>query len=409
MASIRDVINFEVFRTLRKKSFWFATIAPPIIILTIFGISYLSSRSASKNSQQQYQTFSQTAKIAVLDDSGLINQQELTDQQIIIEPTKQAGIDAVKAGKLDAFFYYPKNVTGAGIEVYAQDQGITFTPPYNVAATDLLKQNAIATVDKSVNNSQLVKLLQKDPSVITTTYKNGVQTNEIASIIAPGLFAAGFLTILVLLASIMIAATTEEKENRVAEILLTSIKGRTLILGKILAILILGLVQIVVIIVPLLIFYQLFKSHITLPGGVSLSQIPLNASSIMLGLVLFILGLVMYTGILVGLGAMFPNARDASRFLGLAFIWAIVPIYSIALIINSPHTLTVTVFTYFPLTAPTTALFRNAIGNISTKEAILVIAILLVSATIAILFAIRSFRYGAMEYGRRISIKELLH
>jgi ABC-2 type transport system permease protein len=407
MAGMSDVISFEVFRTLRKRSFWFTTIAPPIIMIIVFGISYLSSSSAAKNSQQQSQDFAKTSRVAVLDDSGLINKSQLKSLGISLETSRQVGIDAVKAGQIDAFFYYPADVTAKGIEVYAQDKGISLTPPYNTAATELLKQNVIEITGKTLNNSQAVQILQKDPIVSSTTYKNGVQTNELASIIAPGLFVLVFLTILVLLSAIMIAATTEEKENRVAEILLTTIKAQTLILGKILSIFILGLVQIVVIIVPLLIYYLKFKSHVSLPGGVSLSQIPLNPTSILFGFVFCVLGLVMYTGFLVGLGSMFPSAKDASRFLGLAFIWAYVPIYALGVVITSPHALIVTVFTYFPLTAPTTALFRNAVGSISTKEAFGVIAILFASAIIAILFAVRAFRYGAMEYGRRIGIKEL--
>ncbi len=70
---------------------------------------------------------------------------------------------------------------------------------------------------------------------------------------APIIFFAIFLFFVVMLSYFMISATTEEKENRVAEILLTTIKSRSLIIGKILSILVLGIVQIVIIIVPLMI------------------------------------------------------------------------------------------------------------------------------------------------------------
>ena len=68
----------------------------------------------------------------------------------------------------------------------------------------------------------------------------------------------------------------------------------------------------------------------------------------------------------------------------------------------------VNVFTYFPLTAPTTALLRNAAGALSLTQALVSLAIIVVSATLALMFAIRAFQYGAMEYGRRVSIKELI-
>jgi ABC-2 type transport system permease protein len=206
----------------------------------------------------------------------------------------------------------------------------------------------------------------------------------------------------------MITSTTEEKENRVAEILLTAIKSRSLILGKILAIFTLGLMQIIIIVVPLLIAYAFFKSHITLPGGVSLSHIPLDPKAIVFGVLFFIGGLLMFTGFLVGISALFPSAQEAGRYMGPAFISAFLPIYTISFIISSPHSMIVSVFAYFPLTAPTTALLRNTVGMLSVTQAIISLAVIAVSATLTITFAVRAFRYGAMEYGRRISLKELI-
>jgi ABC-2 type transport system permease protein len=167
-------------------------------------------------------------------------------------------------------------------------------------------------------------------------------------------------------------------------------------------------VQALVIIVPLLIGYALFKNHITLPGGVSLSHIPLNPEAIAFGAFFFIGGLLMFTGFLVGLSALFPSAQEAGRYIGLVFISAFIPIYTISYIVSSPHTPIVNVFTYFPLTAPTTALLRNAAGMLSVTQAIISLTIIAVSATSALIFAIRAFQYGAMEYGRRVSIKELV-
>ena len=116
----------------------------------------------------------------------------------------------------------------------------------------------------------------------------------------------------------------------------------------------------------------------------------------------------MFTALLVGFGAMFPSATEASRFLGVALITEFLPIYAFQNVVSSPHTLIVTIFTYFPLTAPTTALIRNAVGSFSVGEALGSLAVIVVGAIIAVWFAVRAFRYGSMEYGRRVGIKELL-
>jgi len=64
-----------------------------------------------------------------------------------------------------------------------------------------------------------------------------VETEGLLSAIAPGIFVIAFFLLFVLLASFMISSTAGEKENRTAEMLLTSIKARTLIAGKIISIL----------------------------------------------------------------------------------------------------------------------------------------------------------------------------
>jgi len=403
-----NIINFEVFRALKKKSFWIASLSPLLIILVVFGIEYFSIKSATTNAAQQAQAFSQTAKIGEFDDSGLVSKQLLAAQHIIAEPSKEAGIAAVKSGALDAFFYYPNNPGTANIEVYAQDQGISFTPPYNTAAAQLLTQSAISDVSAETKNSQVVQILQKSPAVTATTYKNGVETEGLLSAIAPGIFVIAFFLLFVLLASFMISSTAGEKENRTAEMLLTPIKARTLIAGKIISIFILGLVQLATIAVPLLIVLLSFPKQVGLPAGVTLASIPLHPVAIIFAALFFITGLLLFISLLVGFGAMFPSATEASRFLGIAIISAILPVYSLENIIDSPHTLIVTVFTYFPLTAPLTALLRNAVGSFSTGEALGSLAVIIVSAFVAVWFAVRAFRYGSMEYGRRVGIKELL-
>lgn len=409
MASARNVINFEVLRNLRKRTFWFAAIAPPILLLGIIGITHASSQNASNASQQQIASLSKTSKIAVLDDTGVISRQALAKERFAYEPTVQAGIAAVKDDTLNAFVYYPKDVTKAGIQIYAQDQGINNATPYNGLATALLVDSAKAKALTAVHSPQIVQLLESTPSVTATTYKHGKQTNDEAAIIAPGVFLLAFLALVVLQAYLMITSTTEEKENRTAEMLLTSIKSRSLITGKILSLFILGVVQLLVIIVPLVVAYVLFKQHITLPGGVTLSQIPLDPKAIAFGVLFFVGGVVMFTGFLVGFGSLFPSAQEAGRYLGMAIISAYLPIYAIGYILNSTHALIVTIFTFFPLTAPTTLLIRNAIGTISTKEAVAALGVVAVFAVLAIAFAMKAFRYGAMEYGRRVSIKEVLH
>jgi ABC-2 type transport system permease protein len=401
-----NVIIFEVLRALKKKSFWVASFMPPLIVLAVFGVEYFSVNASKSSSAQLAQTSSVSTKIAALDDSGLVSQKLLAAGHIAIEPTKGAGIAAVASGGLGAFLYYPADVSTSGIQIYAQDQGIGQTP-YNDLATNLLKQSVAAEVSAAIPTStQAVTILENAPAVTVTTYKNGVQTPGFAGAIAPGFFAVAFFLLIILLSPVMISSTAEEKENRASEILLTSIKAGDLIGGKMISILILGAVQSVAIIAPIVIALLRFPA---LLQGISLSSIPLDPGAIAIGALFLAAGFALYTGLIMGVGSMIPGTSTANRFMGIFIIWVFVPLYTISLVITDPRNVAVTILTYFPLTAPTMVLLRNALGSLSLGDAAIAFAIVAATAAFTVWFAVRAFRYGSMEHGRRISLKELLH
>lgn len=62
------------------------------------------------------------------------------------------------------------------------------------------------------------------------------------------------------------------------------------------------------------------------------------------------------------------------------------------------------VFTYFPLTAPVTAMLRNAFGTLSAVEAAIVITELFIVGVPILRLAVHLLRYGFIEYGKKLSI-----
>jgi ABC-2 type transport system permease protein len=116
----------------------------------------------------------------------------------------------------------------------------------------------------------------------------------------------------------------------------------------------------------------------------------------------------MYAGILMTLGAAMPTAKEAGGFFGAAMALLFGPLYAASLFISSPESIVVQFLSYFPLTAPIPLLLRNAAGNLSIQEAAIAISILLITTVIVIAIGVRIFRFGALEYSRRLSIKEVI-
>ena len=66
------------------------------------------------------------------------------------------------------------------------------------------------------------------------------------------------------------------------------------------------------------------------------------------------------------------------------------------------------IFTYFPYSAPVTAMIRNAVGSLSGGEAAIVIAALFLLSAVVLRLAVRLFRYGSIQYTSKVSLKTVL-
>ena len=83
---------------------------------------------------------------------------------------------------------------------------------------------------------------------------------------------------------------------------------------------------------------------------------------------------------------------------------ALIPFYAMTLIISDPHAPIVQIFTYFPLSAPVTALLRNGFGTLSPVEATVIIAELFIIGFLILRLAVHLFRYGSIQYSGKLSI-----
>ncbi len=205
----------------------------------------------------------------------------------------------------------------------------------------------------------------------------------------------------------MLTSTTEEKENRVIEMILTTIEARTLIIGKIISLIVLAFIQSLVIMIPSLIAYFALKDRLSLPS-LDLSSIPIDPARVAIGAVVFVASFILFTGLLVTIGSASPTAKEAGGFLGIVMVGIFGPLYAAPLFVSSPDSPFVQALSYFPLTAPIPLLLRNAVGNLSLGEALIAVVILSISAGIIIKIAVNVFRYGALQYSRRLQLKEIL-
>jgi len=399
MHNLGTVFRFEVARTLKKKSFWIVSLLFPIGIGAIAGVIYFSNKATSDASKD---TAKQQFSFEIFDESHEVAPEIVKAFKGKEVVSVEQGVSDVEGGKVDAFFHYPKDISKDHVKVYGKDVGLFDNSRYESVAKLLLSQSVAATVSTNVST-----VLSDKVNVDSTTYKDGKTYDGFQEMIVPAVFLVLFYIMIATFGNQMLNATTEEKENRVIEMILTTIETRALIVGKIFSLIVLGFIQMLIVLTPVVVGYIFLHDKLSLPSF-DLSHLVFNWPRIGIGFLLFAVSFIMFTGLLVAIGAAAPTAKEAGSFFGVVMILIFGPLYAVTLFVSSPDSGIVQFLSYFPFTAPIPLLLRNAVGNLEYWQAGISLVILVVTAAIVMALGIRAFRYGALEYSRRLTLKEIL-
>lgn len=401
MFNLKTVMRFEILRTLKKQSFWLSILLPPIIIAIISGIMVFSNKASS---DQLKQLASGSDRIVIIDQSGKVSKEAFQGEHAFAKATdKDSAVSDVKQGRKDAVIFIPKQVGEQPVEVYAKDENIFNNNRYETMAQQLLKSSVNSKID-AADQQIIAGKLQTN----STFYRNGHQYDPIGSMIIPAAFLILLYIVLMTFVNPILTSTSEEKENRVTEMILTTIQPRTLIFGKILSIVILAAMQIIIMTLMTIVTYLVLDKTAGVPLDM-VKHIQIEPVRIAMSALISTAGFAFFAGLVIAVGAAVPTAKEAGSFLGVLMTLFYVPLYFIMLIISTPDALLVRIISLVPLTSPMPLLIRNATGNLPLGEGLLAAGILIVSAGITFWIAIRLFHYGSIEYNKVLSLKAIFY
>jgi ABC-2 type transport system permease protein len=399
---LRAVIHHEFVTIVRQPSFWISLFALPLLIGVVMLIGYFTDSSDTPDINKQ-----QEMSIAVIDESGIILPDISSQFGIRPEPpSKQTALqEDVKNGNLDGLIVYPAAIESSGeYLVFAdntdQDNGSVITE----LGRSILQQSLLAPLE-----DEQAALAISGGTSITQTFVKGKPSRELSQMVVPGIFLVLFYIVLVFSVGYALTSISEEKENRSIEMVLSYVKPRTLILGKLVAIILVTLFQLFIIGIVATAAFFIAKSlgnNLSLPFKISdLTFVPVE---ILFGLAFLVCGFIFYVALMAMIGAIFPSSKEASGFSSLFFLLPAVPFWGLNAITNQPESTFTQILTYFPVTSPTTILFRNAAGNLGGIEGLVSLAILIVATVVVVFLAAKAFRLGTLEYTNRIKFSSLL-
>ncbi|MEA3309050.1 MAG: ABC transporter permease, partial [Chloroflexota bacterium] len=197
-----------------------------------------------------------------------------------------------------------------------------------------------------------------------------------------------FFLVITMSSSFMLHSVTAEKENRIVEVLLLSLRPRELMLGKILGLGVVALLQITIWLGGSLLTVRhrgLFKLA---------SDIPINLPPGFIGWAgcYFLLGYLLFASALGALGALAPNAREGNQFTFIVLLPLMIPLWLQTTFNQAPHGGLATFFSIFPLTSPVSMMARLAVVNVPRWQILTSLGLLLVTTYGLVLLAAHFFR-----------------
>lgn len=405
--NLGTVIGFEMRRTLTKPTFWLTSLSVPLLMVVIFALMWFSNTSAAASFDAQRD---EKVAFTYTDASGVVS--PAIAEQMGGSPTSDAAgaAQAVHEGRAQLHLDIPADPSTQPVRIVGADLGLIASGQWHAIARDLLQRSAAEKVGDPMVTSLLL-----DVPTTAELWKDGARSPGFGAAVLPGLFLVLLYMGVIMLGQQMLNITVEEKENRVTEMILTTLDPRVLIVGKVIAVLLVGIVQGLVLLIPAALA-ALFLPGL-MAGGLDaaasdpdLAQLQLAGNFVVdpvriaLAVALFAGGFLLFTALLVAIGSVMPTAKDAGSAFGVVILGMFLPLYTAAMVINEPGGAVALFLTWFPLTAPVTALLLNALGLLPVPQAIGV-ALVLFACALALLWAgVRLFRQGSISYDKRLNI-----
>jgi ABC-2 type transport system permease protein len=317
--------------------------------------------------------------------------------------TEEAARDALLAKTIGTYVVVPKDYLKDGtLKVMTLRRPTVLTarqPPLPAGLRDWLLDSVLAgTSDERIRRAkspldlQMVFLDQTgNPSS-----ENAQETEQRA--IAAYAFFILLLTSIFTSSAYLLQGMAEEKENRVLEMVISSISPNELMLGKLIGLGAAGLLQMTVwVTMSLVAVIYMAIQFVVSPAAFAIC------------FTYFLLGYLLYGSLMLGFGSLGTNLRESQQ---MASVWSFIgasPALIMVALFEAPQGTLARIFSYIPFTAPTTMMFRYVIDPKGTPVYDIVASMLLLvgSTWFAIRVSARLYRAGLLLYGKRPGIREI--
>lgn len=408
------IIQREYLERVKRKSFIIVTILVPILMLAMMGVPTLI----------MYMSSPAKTNVIVVDRTGRIFDRLEENEEISFKSDTQP-LDRLKADEANEAIL----ILGEDA-VENPDKAITLYTRRSLSMmTDLYIQNQLRNAIQDVrleaynisNIREILREVEPDVQYATILFDNEEEketSSSLSYILGMAMDLMLYMFIL-LYGQMVMTSIIEEKNNRVLEIIVSSVKPSQLMLGKILGVGLVAITQILIWAVligtmsavgmPLLMGSDVMTDAPTeLSGAVTQLADPSFMLTIFITTVLyFIGGFLFYASIYAAIGSAVSNIQDASQLANIATIPVIAGILFSLAILNNPTSTLAFWISIIPFTSPMAMMTRVPFG-VPFWELALSIALLYASFIFMIWLCQKIYRVGIFMHGKKPNLTEII-
>ena len=430
MNKISLIIGREFNERVRKKSFIITTILMPVLMLLLMAAPALIM-SFSQGDEKQ---------IGVIDESTMIGSRLESDETILFE-TLDIPLEEARRTRTDLFavLYIAPDIleNPKGVQLYANSStSMTLEMEICAQIERILEEEKLKGYE--IENLQTI-LDEIETSVSMQTFRNDKSQEEVSeaqsSMVATviGYILAFVLYMFLLIyGSMVMQSVIEEKNNRVLEVMVSSVKPFDLMMGKILGVGSVAVLQVVIwgvlilgmgtLVVPHLMPDEVMASATAIEQGAALQNADLDPEmmqaiaavtdvsylmKIFVSMILFVFGgFLLYAAMFAAVGSAVDNVQDASQLQTPITVPIILGLLMMMAVINDPTSKLAFWFSVIPFTSPIVMMARIPY-DIPTWEIVLSLVVLYASFVALVWFAAKIYRVGIFMYGKKPTLKEL--
>lgn len=412
MNRLQLIFGYELRRNITRKGYLFATLGLPLLAILIY-VGYPIYQSFQEPEVEESNPIADLAldrleRAGYVDYSGVFTEPSARFDDVLIQyETETEALNALEADEVDVYLVFPENYLETGdVTLHIADLNIMLVGD----GQSLSEQLAYSTFASGLDEIRLRRL--NNPTAYTD-FDLSVDTEGSSEASEDGqfwlvyVFAMVFFVSLILTNTYLMQTVIEERDNRMIEILISTVKPTELLGGKILAMAVLGMLQILC---WVLVAYGLFSFAPNIDTYTALLasfNIEIQASLFPLMAIYFVLMYLTYSAVFGTIGAISGSAQEGSQYSGFLVLPAMIPFYFFPLIQSDPNGLFATVMSIIPITSPITIMARMVIGDVPIWQIGLSIGLLALLAGFAMWMAGRIFRVQTLLSGTKLKLSDI--